>query len=122
MRSIFFFFFLRYSDAESVIFNRVISTLTFSVFIRSTGSGHLNVFDIRYSDPENQIFNRVISAISVVVKDTTLTISDSSETGLPVESKILRVVSLITREITEITRLKKKKKKLLGPYTLIYLI
>ena len=53
--------------------------------------------------------------------ETTLTISDSIETGSTVETELVRVVSLSTREITEITRLKRKKKKndLQGPNTLI---
>ena len=35
---------------------------------------------LRYLDPKDRIFNRVISDISVVLRETTLTISDSIET------------------------------------------
>ena len=63
---------------------------------------------LSYPDSEDRIFNRVITDISVVLKETTLTISDSIETGSPVETKIVRVVSLKTTEIIEITRLKEK--------------
>ena len=35
---------------------------------------------LMYSDPEDRNFNRVISDISVVLRETTLTISDSIET------------------------------------------
>ena len=59
-----------------------------------------------YSDPEDRIFNRVISDISVVPRETTLTISDCIETGSPRETEIVRVVSLSTTEIPETTRFK----------------
>ena len=59
-----------------------------------------------YLFPEN--FNRVISDIYVKLRETTLTISDFTETGSPVEFNIVRVVSLSTTEITEMTRFKKK--------------
>ena len=59
---------------------------------------------LRYTDPEDRIFNRAISDISVVLRDTTLTISGFIETGLPVESGIVTAVSLSTTEISEITR------------------
>ena len=61
---------------------------------------------LRYSYPEDRIFNRVISDISIVVRETTLTISDSPKTVSPIKSEIVRVVSLSTKKITEI---KKKK-------------
>ena len=63
---------------------------------------------VRYSDPKDRIFNRVISDISVVLWETTLTVSDSVKTVSPVKSEIVRVVSLSTTEITETTRFKKK--------------
>ena len=44
---------------------------------------------LRYLDPEDRTFNRVISDISVVLGESTLTISDSIEAGLPVGSKIV---------------------------------
>ena len=49
---------------------------------------------LRYPYPDIKIFNRVISDISVVLRETTLTISDSIETNSPDESEIVRVVSL----------------------------
>ena len=61
---------------------------------------------LRYSNPEKRSFNRVISDNSVVLRETTLTISDSVEASSPVESEIVRVGSLGTTEITEITRLR----------------
>ena len=42
---------------------------------------------------DNKIFNRVISDIAVVLREITLTVSESIETGSPVESEIVRVVS-----------------------------
>ena len=50
----------------------------------------------------------LFSDISVALRKTILTISDSIETGPPVESEIVRVVSLSTTEITEITRFRRK--------------
>ena len=52
----------------------------------------------RYPDPEDGIFNRVIFDISIVLRETTLTVSDSIET--------VKLVSLSTTEITQITRLR----------------
>ena len=52
-------------------------------------------------------------------------ISDSIETGSPVETEILRMVLLSATEITEMTRFekrKKKKKKKQGLITLIHLL
>ena len=72
------------------------------------------MFLLRYSDPKDRIFNRfnrVILNISVVLGETTLTISDSIETGSPVESEIVKTVSLRTTEITEVIRLRKTAKK-----------
>ena len=42
---------------------------------------------LRYPDPEDRIFNHVISDISVELRETTLTISDSIETGSQSKSK-----------------------------------
>ena len=63
----------------------------------------------RYPHPEEWIFNCVISAISVVLRETTITTSDSIWTGLPVKSETVRVVlfSTCTTEITMIIRFKK---------------
>ena len=58
---------------------------------------------------EDRIFNRIISDISVVHMETSLTISDSIETGKPIETEIVKVVFISTTEITEITRFKKKR-------------
>ena len=55
---------------------------------------------VRYSDPENRIFNRVISDISVVLRETPPTISDSIQTGSPAESERVREVFLGTVAIT----------------------
>ena len=60
---------------------------------------------LRY--PEDRIFNRLILDISFVLRENTLTFSDSIETLSPVEFVLVRVVSLSTTEVTEITRLKK---------------
>ena len=65
------------------------------------------VYKLRYSNPGDRIFNRVFSDISVVLGKTTLTFSDSTETGLPVETEIVKVVSPSTMEITETTRFRK---------------
>ena len=66
-------------------------------------------FVVKVPDPEDRIFNRAISDISVVLRETTLTISYSIETGSQVETEKVRVVSLSSTEITEITWFKKKK-------------
>ena len=58
------------------------------------------------SDPENRMFNCVITEIYVVRRETTRTISDSTETCSPVESEIVRVVSLSATEVNEMTRFK----------------
>ena len=57
---------------------------------------------LRYPFPEDRIFNRVISDIFVVIRKTTLTLSDFIETVPPVESERPRTLSLSTTEITEI--------------------
>ena len=43
--------------------------------------------------------------ISAVLRETTLTISDSIETGAPAKSEIVGVVFLCTTEITELTEI-----------------
>ena len=78
---------------------------------------------LRYPDLGDRIFNLVFSDVSVVIKETTLTTSDSIETGSPVEIKIVKVISLSATEITRITRFKDKRKKndLEGP-DILYLL
>ena len=44
---------------------------------------------LRYPNPEDRIFSPVISDISVVLRETTLIISDSIETGSPVETELV---------------------------------
>ena len=61
---------------------------------------------LRYPDLEDRICNRDTLNISVVLKETTLTISDSNVTVSPVQPEVVRVVSLGSTEITEITRVK----------------
>ena len=61
----------------------------------------------RHSDPEGRTSNSVVSGISVVLMETTLTILDSIEAGSPVECEIVRVVSLSTMEVTEMTQFTK---------------
>ena len=53
-------------------------------------------------------FLNVLSELFLFVelRETTLTISDSTGAPVSIESEIMRVVSLSTTEITEITRLK----------------
>ena len=67
-----------------------------------------NIYRLRYPDPGYRIFNRVISDIPVVLRETTLTISDSFEAGSPIETEIVRVVSLCTSEITQTVRFRKR--------------
>ena len=62
-----------------------------------------------YPGPDNRLLNRVISVISIAPRETTLTISDSIEAGSPVETEEVRVISLGTTEITEITRFFKNR-------------
>ena len=61
-----------------------------------------SVNSLRYPDPEVDFLNRVISVISVVLRETTLTSSDSTGKPVSMEYEIVKVVS----EISEITRLK----------------
>ena len=61
------------------------------------------------SDLRLKTFNRVITDISVVIRKTTDTISDSIETGSSVESEIVRVVFPCATEITGIARVKKNR-------------
>ena len=75
---------------------------------------------VKFADPEDRIFNRFISDISVVLREIIVTFSDSIETDSPVKTEIIRVVSLSTTEITEITRF--KKKNLQGKDTLKYFV
>ena len=58
---------------------------------------------LRNSDPEYRMF---ISDVSVVLWEITLTIPDSIETGSLFGFEIVRVVSLSTTEITDLTRIK----------------
>ena len=51
-------------------------------------------------------FNLVISVISVVLRETTLSISVSTSEPVSMKSEIERVVSLSITEMSEITRLK----------------
>ena len=56
------------------------------MFRRFGGKKNTNDFVdeyLRYSYPDDRIFNLVISDISVVLRETTLIISDSIETGSP---------------------------------------
>ena len=64
-----------------------------------------NLIEVSCPDPEYRIFNRVISDISVVLRETILTVQHYIETVSPVKS--VRVISISTTEITDITRLKK---------------
>ena len=59
---------------------------------------------LRYPDPEVRLFDRFISDISVVLRENTLTNTDCNKTGSPVESEIVKVVSVIATEISEVTR------------------
>ena len=68
------------------------------------------------------IFNRFISFISVVLQETTLTISVSTGELVSMETEIVRVVSLSSTEISEITRLKIRSSRSMfdkdqGPYS-----
>ena len=44
---------------------------------------------LRYVDPEDRIFNGVISDVSIELRGTTLTTSDSIERGSPVDTEIV---------------------------------
>ena len=60
----------------------------------------------RYPDLKNQFLNRVIPVISVLLRETTLTITVSTGEFVSMESEKVRVFFLSTTEISEITRLK----------------
>ena len=53
---------------------------------------------VRYPNLEDRIFNHDIADNSVVQWQTPLTISDSFETGSPVKTEIVTVVSLSTTD------------------------
>ena len=59
-----------------------------------------------YQRFEHFDLNSVFSVISVVLRGSTLTFSDSTVEPVPMESEIMRVISLSTTEISEMTRLK----------------
>ena len=61
---------------------------------------------LRYSDPEDQFLDHFIFVISVVLREPTVTISDWTVEPVAMKSEILRVVSHVTTEISEIKRLK----------------
>ena len=71
---------------------------------------------LRYLDPKDRVFFKsVISHISTVLREITLTISDSIETGSLIETEIVTVVSLSTTEFAgdntfKIIIIKKKKR------------
>ena len=44
------------------------------------------IFAFRYPNSEDRIFNRVISDISIALRETTITISDSIKKGSPIET------------------------------------
>ena len=60
---------------------------------------------LRYPYPEDRC-NRIITVISVVLRETTPIISDSTGETFSMESEMIRVVFLRTTEISEIARLK----------------
>ena len=76
----------------------------------------------RYTDPEGRVVN---SVISVILRETTLTISLSTGELVSMESEIVRVVSPSAMGISEMTRLKIRssgsdtlnKIDLVDPYT-----
>ena len=65
----------------------------------------ISQYYLRYQTLKIDVFNCVTSVISVVLRETTLTISDLTGEPVTVEPGIERVVSLIATEISEITRL-----------------
>ena len=83
-----------------------------SVFKRLVSQGRQKVSlcgnGLSYQDSEDRTFNRAFSDVSVVFREITLTISDSIETDSPVESEIVRVVSLRTTERIDIPRFKNR--------------
>ena len=62
---------------------------------------------LRCPYPEDRIFNHFIADISVVPRETALTISDSIGTGSPVENERVRAVSHSTTKNNDKT-IKKK--------------
>ena len=59
--------------------------------------------DLRYPNTVDRIFNNVLSNISIVQRETPLIISDKIEKVSQIVSEIVRVVSLSTIKIMEIT-------------------
>ena len=67
------------------------------------------LYVFKVSDPEDRFFfNRVILVISVVLRETTLTVSDSTLETTSMESEIMGIVSLSITKISEIIRLKSR--------------
>ena len=71
-------------------------------------SVHKSMNTLRVSHPKIGFLNRVIPVISVVLRETTLTISVSTVEPVSVESELIRGVSHSITEISELTRLKIK--------------
>ena len=64
---------------------------------------------LKVCEPRRSFYlNSVIWDVFVVLSEITLHISDSTGVPVSMESEIMRVVSLSTMEISEITDLKKK--------------
>ena len=78
---------------------------------KSFNMDHIHQPFLRYSDPEDRFFlffwfffsNRVISVISIVQRETTLTISDSTGEPVSMESGVVIVVFHSKTKIPVIT-------------------
>ena len=53
---------------------------------------------LRYPDHKDRIFNLVISDISVLQRETALTLSDFIDTGSPLETEKVKMISLSIME------------------------
>ena len=97
--------FLRNVPVDSLF---VVNTLENIQIVQSFG-------DDRLQCEQHFDLNLVISVVFIVLREITFTFSDSTCETVSIESEILRVVSLSTAEISEITRLLIRSS---GPVTL----
>ena len=63
----------------------------------------VKIENIKVFHPEDQFFDIMLSLISIVLRETTLTISDLISEPISMESQTVRVVSLCPMEISKIT-------------------
>ena len=76
------------------------SGVVFTDYLQNIPNRFLQGFiDLRYLYPDDRFLNHVISVISVVVRETTLTVLESNTETVSMGSETMRVVPLSITEI-----------------------